>query len=125
MEENSDLRSRIHDHVALDEFDTYVTLLVAAAAVHRRLTTEELDNALGVHPEPLPSGLSTEVRAGSAAERRAQSRAPSLFQQDIAPVSPTQVYRLAFRQAAAEEPSHDVRAGLERLRRWMTQEPES
>lgn len=124
---------RVHDRVALEEIELYAELLEAVAAINRRLTTEELDHVLGLHPEPLASGpparVLTSVRAGHVAERRAQSRVerrtPSMVQRHTTPVSPAQVYRQALQQAAADESPHDVRAGLERLLQWMTQEPDN
>ncbi|MEV5410910.1 hypothetical protein AB0K60_18965 [Thermopolyspora sp. NPDC052614] len=44
--ENLDLR--VHDRVALDEIALYAEVLSAVAISERRLTLEELDNALGL-----------------------------------------------------------------------------
>lgn len=43
-----DLDSRVHDRVALDEIALYAEVLSAVAISERRLTSEELDNALGL-----------------------------------------------------------------------------
>jgi len=39
---------RVHDRVALDEIALYAEVLSAVAVKERRLTLEELDNALGL-----------------------------------------------------------------------------
>lgn len=39
---------RVHDRVALDEIALYAEVLSAVATSERRLTLEELDNALGL-----------------------------------------------------------------------------
>lgn len=39
---------RVHDRVALDEIALYAEVLTAVAAAKGRLTTEEIDNALGL-----------------------------------------------------------------------------
>lgn len=39
---------RVHDRVALDEIALYAEVLSAVALSERRLTLEELDNALGL-----------------------------------------------------------------------------
>lgn len=44
--DNLDLR--VHDRVALDEIALYAEVLSAVALSERRLTPEELDNALGL-----------------------------------------------------------------------------
>ncbi|QBI52089.1 hypothetical protein [Streptomonospora litoralis] len=44
---------RLHDHVAMAEIELYAELLIAVAGSDRRLTYEEIDIVLGVHP-PVP-----------------------------------------------------------------------
>jgi hypothetical protein len=43
-----DLDTRVHDRVALDEIALYSEVLTAVAVSERRLTLDELDNALGL-----------------------------------------------------------------------------
>ena len=50
MPEYVDLR--VHDRVALDEIELYAEVLGAVAASDGPLTREELDEVLGVSPEP-------------------------------------------------------------------------
>ncbi|HEY2239409.1 MAG TPA: hypothetical protein VGI21_11495 [Streptosporangiaceae bacterium] len=50
MPEYVDLR--VHDLVALDEIELYAEVLGAVAASDGPLTREELDEVLGVSPEP-------------------------------------------------------------------------
>ncbi|WP_176955768.1 hypothetical protein [Sinosporangium album] len=45
---HDELDSRVHDRVALDEIDLIAEVLSAVAISERRLTLEELDNALGL-----------------------------------------------------------------------------
>jgi hypothetical protein len=47
---------RVHDRVALDEIELYAEVLGAVAASDGPLTREELDEALGVSPEPTVLG---------------------------------------------------------------------
>ncbi|MEU9020382.1 hypothetical protein [Actinomadura sp. NPDC048394] len=92
-----DLDLRVHDRVALDEIELYAEVLSAAAAADGPLTAAEIDNVLG-------------VRRGRPPKAGARPRTA---------VSAAQVYRQARRQAAAEQPSFDVRSGLEKLNQWM------
>ncbi|WP_433462656.1 hypothetical protein [Spirillospora sp. CA-128828] len=141
-----DLDLRVHDRVALDEIELYAEVLSAAAAADGPLTAAEIDNVLGVRPGHPPRGglrartrtaalIGTGASAGqhapdpaegqmegpvqSQAPDLTESRAPSSAVERAAAVSPAQVYRQARRQAAAEQPSLDVRSGLEKLNRWM------
>ena len=50
MPEYVDLR--VHDRVALDEIELYAEVLGAVAASDGPLTRKELDEVLGVGPEP-------------------------------------------------------------------------
>lgn len=45
---HDDLDSRVHDRVALDEIALYAEVLTAVAVSERRLTLDELDDALGL-----------------------------------------------------------------------------
>lgn len=45
---HDDLDSRVHDRVALDEIALYAEVLTAVAGSERRLTLDELDDALGL-----------------------------------------------------------------------------
>ncbi|WP_146607715.1 hypothetical protein [Spongiactinospora gelatinilytica] len=45
---HDDMDLRVHDRVALDEIALYAEVLTAVAITERRLTLEELDNALGL-----------------------------------------------------------------------------
>lgn len=45
---HDDLDPCVHDRVALDEIALYAEVLTAVAAAKGRLTTEEIDNALGL-----------------------------------------------------------------------------
>jgi hypothetical protein len=45
---HDDMDHRVHDRVALDEIALYAEVLSAVAVTERRLTLEELDNALGL-----------------------------------------------------------------------------
>ncbi|GAA2664256.1 hypothetical protein GCM10010412_039550 [Nonomuraea recticatena] len=45
---HDDLDSRVHDRVALDEIALYAEVLTAVAISERRLTLDELDDALGL-----------------------------------------------------------------------------
>lgn len=45
---HDDLDSRVHDRVALDEIALYAEVLTAVATSDRRLTLDELDDALGL-----------------------------------------------------------------------------
>lgn len=45
---HDDLDTCVHDRVALDEIALYAEVLTAVADSERRLTLEELDNALGL-----------------------------------------------------------------------------
>jgi hypothetical protein len=45
---HDDLGSWVHDRVALDEIALYAEVLTAVNVSERRLTLEELDNALGL-----------------------------------------------------------------------------
>lgn len=45
---HNDLDSRVHDRVALDEIALYAEVLTAVAVSERRLTLDELDDALGL-----------------------------------------------------------------------------
>ena len=47
MRENVDLR--FHDVVALEEIELYAEVLSAVAAADRPLTTEQIDEVLGLH----------------------------------------------------------------------------
>ncbi|HLH59743.1 MAG TPA: hypothetical protein VKV33_11400 [Streptosporangiaceae bacterium] len=49
MPEYVDLR--VHDRVALDEIELYAEVLSAVAASDGPLTSEELDEVLGVRPQ--------------------------------------------------------------------------
>jgi len=42
---------RVHDRVALDEIELYAEVLSAVAASDGPLTSEELDEVLGVRPQ--------------------------------------------------------------------------
>ena len=48
MRDNVDLR--FHDVVALEEIELYAEVLSAVAAADRPLTTEEIDEVLGLRP---------------------------------------------------------------------------
>jgi hypothetical protein len=54
MPEYVDLR--VHDRVALDEIELYAEVLGAVAASDGPLSREELDEVLGVSPEPTVLG---------------------------------------------------------------------
>ena len=54
MPEYLDLR--VHDRVALDEIELYAEVLGAVAASDGPLTRDELDEVLGVRPEPTVLG---------------------------------------------------------------------
>jgi hypothetical protein len=43
------LDHRVHDRDALAEIELYAEVLTAVAATDRRLTPDELDQALGIH----------------------------------------------------------------------------
>ena len=43
---------RFHDRVALDEIELYSEVLSAVAAADRRLTSEEIDEVLGLRTGP-------------------------------------------------------------------------
>ncbi len=44
----SDVDLRVHDLVALEEIELYAEVLSAVAVTDRRLTTEEIDQVLGL-----------------------------------------------------------------------------
>ncbi|MFC7586158.1 hypothetical protein ACFQYP_22240 [Nonomuraea antimicrobica] len=113
----------------LDEMELYGRLLAAVATFDRPLTEAEIDEVLDLGPEPARSGpqarVLASVRAGTDVGRRPGSRTERrtpgfVVRRDTTPVSPAQVYRQARQQAAADEPAHDVGAGLARLVQWMT-----
>ncbi len=54
MPEYVDLR--VHDRVALDEIELYAEVLGAVAASDGPLSSEELDEVLGVRPAPTVLG---------------------------------------------------------------------
>ncbi|REF00794.1 hypothetical protein [Thermomonospora umbrina] len=120
-----DRELRVHDRVALDEIELYADLLTAAAAADGPMTAAEIDRALGVRPGPPQAGppaVALRRAAGSAEPPPGESRPPS--PQDT-PVSPAEVYRQARQQTAAEQAPLDMRVGLDRLNRWMNQEPDN
>ena len=51
MDHGAGLRDRLHDHVALDEIELYAEVLIAVAGADQRLSTDEIDRALGLSPE--------------------------------------------------------------------------
>ncbi|MFC7326333.1 hypothetical protein [Marinactinospora rubrisoli] len=64
---NSNLDTRLHDHVALAEIELYSDLLTVVATAEGRLTVEEIDRALGVAREP-------EAESRAAARARGKQR---------------------------------------------------
>lgn len=57
---DSNIDTRLHDHVALAEIELYSEVLTAVAVADRDLTMEELDAVLGVLPnlrtDRIPAG---------------------------------------------------------------------
>ncbi|MBB6173984.1 hypothetical protein HNR23_004044 [Nocardiopsis mwathae] len=53
---DSDIDTRLHDHVALAEIELYAEVLSAVAAAEERLSVEEIDRVLGVRPAVLDDG---------------------------------------------------------------------
>ena len=54
---------RVHDRVALDEIELYAEVLCAVAASDRQLTSEEIDEVLGLHAGTTPDLTSAEITA--------------------------------------------------------------
>ncbi|WP_225991971.1 hypothetical protein [Actinomadura montaniterrae] len=135
-----DLDLRVHDRAALDETELYAEVLSAVAAADGPLTAAEIDNVLGVRRRrpsragarrrtrtapPIGTRDSAKGRARGESERPVQSHVsdsadePGPEAERGSAVSPAELYRQARRQAAAEQPSFDMRSGLEKLDRWM------
>ncbi|RCV49820.1 hypothetical protein [Marinitenerispora sediminis] len=67
---NSNLDTRLHDHVALAEIELYSELLTVVATAEGRLTVEEIDEALGVAREPDPESRPPARNRGKQRRRR-------------------------------------------------------
>lgn len=52
---NGRLDTRLHDRVALDEIELYAEVLSAVAAADRPLTSDELDEVLGIGGDADPT----------------------------------------------------------------------
>ena len=57
----SDVDLRVHDLVALEEIELYAEVLSAVAVTDRRLTTQEIDQVLGL-ADRAAGGCLTEIR---------------------------------------------------------------
>ncbi|NYE45031.1 hypothetical protein HDA32_000151 [Spinactinospora alkalitolerans] len=60
---DSNLDTRLHDHVALAEIELYSDVLIAVAIAEERLSIEEIDQVLGVPPRR-PKGCETPPPGG-------------------------------------------------------------
>ncbi|MGI5119827.1 hypothetical protein ACQEU5_09895 [Marinactinospora thermotolerans] len=72
---NSNLDTRLHDHVALAEIELYSELLTAVAATEGRLSTEQIDAVLGVLPQRRAGDSDAHVPL-SPEPRRRRGRCP-------------------------------------------------
>lgn len=59
MDHGTGLRDHLHDHVALNEIELYAEVLIAVADTDQRLSTSEIDRALGLSPSAEEGGTGT------------------------------------------------------------------